>query len=144
MNNLLKSPELKYQVDRTAGQLAATERVYLQAMWGTAMDVARWLRGLGAASGVAAAGDADRRKRRAGLRSRHLVRRLGPGQTPPDVIARYSKEIAEIAALPDVKERIEKVGLSVAYTDGETFRKQVREDHERFGKIIREAGIKPN
>ena len=67
-----------------------------------------------------------------------------PARTPPDVIARYSKEIAEIAALPDVKERIEKVGLSVAYTDGETFRKQVREDHERFGKIIREAGIKPN
>jgi tripartite-type tricarboxylate transporter receptor subunit TctC len=67
-----------------------------------------------------------------------------PARTPPDVIARYSKEIAEIAALPDVKERIEKVGLSVAYADGETFRKQVREDHERFGKIIREAGIKPN
>ena len=67
-----------------------------------------------------------------------------PARTPPDILARYSKEIAEIAALPDVKERIEKVGLSVAYTDGETFRKQVREDHERFGRIIREAGIKPN
>ena len=67
-----------------------------------------------------------------------------PARTPPDILARYSKEIAEIAALPDVKERIEKVGLSVANTDGETFRKQVREDHERFGRIIREAGIKPN
>ena len=67
-----------------------------------------------------------------------------PARTPPDILARYSKEIAEIAALPDVKERIEKVGLSVAYIDGETFRKQVREDHERFGKIIRDAGIKPN
>ena len=24
------------------------------------------------------------------------------------------------------------------------FRAQIRDDHERFGKIIREAGIKPN
>ena len=45
-----------------------------------------------------------------------------PAQTPPDIIARYAKEIAEIAAQPDVKERIDKMGLSVAYTDGETFR----------------------
>jgi tripartite-type tricarboxylate transporter receptor subunit TctC len=67
-----------------------------------------------------------------------------PARTPPDVVARYSKEIAEIAALPDVKERIEKVGLSVAYLDSAKFREQIGIDHERFGKIIREAGIKPN
>ena len=67
-----------------------------------------------------------------------------PAKTPPDVVARYAKEIAEIVALPDVKERIEKVGFELAYPDGETFRKQIRADHERFGKIIRDAGIKPN
>ena len=67
-----------------------------------------------------------------------------PAKTPPDVLARFSKEIAEIAALPDVKERIERVGLSIAYTNAETFRTQVREDHERYGKVIRDAGIKPN
>jgi tripartite-type tricarboxylate transporter receptor subunit TctC len=67
-----------------------------------------------------------------------------PAKTPPDVLARFSKEIAEIAALPDVKERIERVGLSIAYTNAETFRTQVREDHERYGKVIRDAGIAPN
>ena len=59
------------------------------------------------------------------------------------MIARYAKEIAEICEQPDVKERIEKIGLSAAYPDGETFRKSAT-DHERFGKIIREAGIEPN
>lgn len=67
-----------------------------------------------------------------------------PSKTPPDVVARLSKEIAEISAQPDVKERIAKFGLTPSYADGDTFRAQVRDDHERFGKIIREAGIKPN
>src|ERR1043165_7914147 len=34
-----------------------------------------------------------------------------PSKTPPDVVARLSKEIAEIAAQPDVNERIRKFGL---------------------------------
>jgi tripartite-type tricarboxylate transporter receptor subunit TctC len=67
-----------------------------------------------------------------------------PARTPPDVVGRLAKEIAEICQQPDVKERIAQVGLSVAYLDGEKFREQIRSDHERFGKIIREAGIKPN
>jgi tripartite-type tricarboxylate transporter receptor subunit TctC len=67
-----------------------------------------------------------------------------PSKTPPDVMARLSKEIAEISAQPDVKERIQKFGLTPSYADGDAFRAQVRNDHERFGKIIREAGIVPN
>jgi tripartite-type tricarboxylate transporter receptor subunit TctC len=67
-----------------------------------------------------------------------------PAKTPPDVLARLSKEIAEIVAQPDVKERIAKTGLSAAYLDGAQFGAEVRADHERFGKIIRDAGIVPN
>jgi tripartite-type tricarboxylate transporter receptor subunit TctC len=67
-----------------------------------------------------------------------------PAKTPPDVVARLNKEIAAIVALPDVQERIRKVGLSPAYEDGAKFRAQIRADHERFGKIIRDAGIVPN
>ena len=43
-----------------------------------------------------------------------------------------------------MKERIQKFGLTPSYADGETFRAQVRDDHLRFGEVIREAGIKPN
>jgi tripartite-type tricarboxylate transporter receptor subunit TctC len=67
-----------------------------------------------------------------------------PAKTPADIVARLSKEIAEICEQPDVKDRIAKVGLSVAYLDGAAFRAEINSDHERFGKIIREAGIKPN
>ena len=101
-------------------------------------------RRLGAAAAVAAAGAHHRRERRAGLRSRDLVRRrrarqdaAGPGRAP-------CQEIAEIVALPDVQERIAQGRLEPAYLDGEKFRAQIRADHERFGKIIRDAGIAPN
>ena len=67
-----------------------------------------------------------------------------PAKTPLDLVARLSKEIAEIVAQPDVKERIAKTGLSAAYLDGAKFGAEVRSDHERFGKIIRDAGIVPN
>ena len=67
-----------------------------------------------------------------------------PAKTPPDVVARLSKEIAEISAQPDVKERIRKFGLTPSYADSEAFRAEVRDDHLRFGKVIGEAGIKPN
>jgi tripartite-type tricarboxylate transporter receptor subunit TctC len=67
-----------------------------------------------------------------------------PSKTPQEVVARLSKEIAEISAQADVQERIRKVGLTPSYADGEKFRAQISGDHERFGKVIREAGIVPN
>jgi len=67
-----------------------------------------------------------------------------PAKTPPDMAARLGKEIAAIVALPDVQERIRKTGLSPSYADGAAFKAQIAGDHERFGKIIQGAGIKPN
>jgi tripartite-type tricarboxylate transporter receptor subunit TctC len=65
-----------------------------------------------------------------------------PAKTPPAIIAQLSKEITEISKLPDVKARIEKVGLVPTYTDGPAFAKLIKSDHERFGKFLQEAGIK--
>jgi tripartite-type tricarboxylate transporter receptor subunit TctC len=43
-----------------------------------------------------------------------------------------------------VQDRVRKIGLSPAYEDGAKFKAQIRTDHERFGKIIQDAGIVPN
>jgi len=67
-----------------------------------------------------------------------------PAKTPPDLVARLAKEIAAIVADPDTQARLQKVGLSAAYLDSAAFAAEVRGDHERFGKIIRDAGIQPN
>jgi tripartite-type tricarboxylate transporter receptor subunit TctC len=67
-----------------------------------------------------------------------------PAKTPPDVVAHLSKEIAEMMTQPDVKDRIQKIGLTPAYLDGAKFKAEIASDHQRFGKIIRDAGIVPN
>jgi tripartite-type tricarboxylate transporter receptor subunit TctC len=67
-----------------------------------------------------------------------------PAKVPPDLVARLSKELAEISRLPDVQERIQRAGLVPTYRDSAAFRTLIRDDHERFGKVIRDAGIVPN
>jgi tripartite-type tricarboxylate transporter receptor subunit TctC len=68
----------------------------------------------------------------------------GPAKLPPDLVARLSAELAEISKQPDVQERIARVGLVPTYRDSNAFRALIRDDHERFGRIIRDAGITPN
>jgi tripartite-type tricarboxylate transporter receptor subunit TctC len=67
-----------------------------------------------------------------------------PAKVPPDIVARLAKELAEIVQMPDVQERIKKFGLVPTYRDSSSFAELIRSDHERFGKIIRDAGIVPN
>jgi tripartite-type tricarboxylate transporter receptor subunit TctC len=67
-----------------------------------------------------------------------------PAKVPPDVVARLGTELAEISKLPDVQDRISRAGLIPTHRDSGQFRALIRDDHERFGKIIRDAGIQPN
>ena len=67
-----------------------------------------------------------------------------PAKTPPELVARLAHEVAEVSKLPDVQARITKAGLVPTYRDTKSFAELIRSDHERFGKIIRDAGIVPN
>ncbi len=66
-----------------------------------------------------------------------------PKGTPPDIVARLSKEIEAILELPDAKERMAKLGFDRAYAGSEQFRKIIADDHARYGKAIEAAGIAP-
>jgi len=68
----------------------------------------------------------------------------GPAKLSPEIVARLNQEIAEISRLPDVQDRIARAGLLPTYRDTKSFADLIRADHERFGKIIRDAGITPN
>lgn len=67
-----------------------------------------------------------------------------PAKVAPDLVAHLAKELAEISRLPEVQERIQRAGLLATYRDSAAFGALIRNDHERFGKIIRDAGIQPN
>ena len=67
-----------------------------------------------------------------------------PARTPPEITARLDREIGAITALPEVRERMTKLGFGFGYADGKTFRELMRADHVRYGEVIRAAGIQPN
>jgi tripartite-type tricarboxylate transporter receptor subunit TctC len=67
-----------------------------------------------------------------------------PAKTPPALVERLDQEIKAVTAMPEVKERMAKVGFGSGYADSATFREQMAADHKRYGEIIRAAGIQPN
>ncbi len=67
---------------------------------------------------------------------------LAPAGTPPAVVARMNQEVNAIIAMPDVRTRMNTVGIDVRGGTAEEFSTEMREDHDRYGRIIREFGIK--
>ena len=64
-----------------------------------------------------------------------------PAGTPLAVINRLNFEIARILNMPDVKETLFRQGLEVAPSTPEAFGALMKSDHDKWGKIIREAGV---
>ena len=65
-----------------------------------------------------------------------------PGKTPAEIIARINGETNRILGLPEVKARLVPQGMDLATGSPEDLSRLIRDDRERWGKVIREAGIK--
>ena len=67
---------------------------------------------------------------------------VAPAGTPADIINKLQHEIARILILPDVKEKLLSVGLDPATSTPAEFTAFIRSESERWGKAIKEAGIR--
>jgi len=67
---------------------------------------------------------------------------LAPAGTPPAIVKRLQTEIAAILKLPDVRERLARDGLEPVGSTPEQFAAYIRSEIEKWGKVVREAGIK--
>ena len=67
---------------------------------------------------------------------------LAPAGTPREIIARLNTEILKVLNAPEVKERFGKQGVEVRTSTPEQFSTFLRSEVTRWGKVIREAGIK--
>jgi len=68
---------------------------------------------------------------------------FAPAGTPGSVIARLHEEVAKALALPDVKEKLANAGGLQAFpTSAEEFAALIRTDYEKFGKLVRDIGVK--
>lgn len=62
--------------------------------------------------------------------------------TPKNIVDRLSAEIAKVLADPAVKKRLIGIGFKPMSTTPEQFSDFIKAESERWGKVIREAGIK--
>jgi tripartite-type tricarboxylate transporter receptor subunit TctC len=65
-----------------------------------------------------------------------------PSGLPADILTKYNTEIRAIVAEPETREQLARQGLVPNTGTPEQFAKLVKDDYEKWGRIIREAHIK--
>ena len=69
---------------------------------------------------------------------------VGSAKIPPQVLARLNLEVNKALALPDLRERLLSQQYEPIGGSAERFGKLIRDDMERYARVIRESGIKPD
>jgi tripartite-type tricarboxylate transporter receptor subunit TctC len=67
---------------------------------------------------------------------------FAPAGTPREIVERLSTTIAKILAAPDMRELWNTQAMEIHPSTPEQFAARLRADYDRYGKIIRDAGIK--
>ena len=67
---------------------------------------------------------------------------LAPEATPRDIIARLNAEVVKLAATPDYRAQIDKLGFEPFTSSPEKFSEFMKSELDKWGKVIKAAGIK--
>jgi tripartite-type tricarboxylate transporter receptor subunit TctC len=67
---------------------------------------------------------------------------LLPAGTPKAIVTKVHADIAKALAQPDVRERVAALGFDIVASTPEQFAAQVKAEIEKWGKVIRAAGLK--
>jgi tripartite-type tricarboxylate transporter receptor subunit TctC len=68
---------------------------------------------------------------------------LAPKGTPRDIIERLNKEIVKALANPQVVSALNKTGTEPKSSTPEEFAAYIKREYDTWGKVVKEAGIKP-
>ncbi|MGA0025259.1 MAG: Bug family tripartite tricarboxylate transporter substrate binding protein [Burkholderiales bacterium] len=69
---------------------------------------------------------------------------LVPAGTPPAVVKKLHGEVLKMLALKDVRDRVEGLGFAINGSTPAEFTAQIRVEIEKWGKVVKAAGIKVN
>ncbi len=67
---------------------------------------------------------------------------FAPPGTPPDIALKIQREIARIANLPEVRERLTQLGAEPVANTPEEFAAFTRAEYAKYEKLVRQAGMK--
>jgi len=65
-----------------------------------------------------------------------------PAKVPHDIVTRINAEVVKILAGPELKARLGAQGIELVSNSPAEFARFIREDNAKWGKIIKDAGIK--
>ncbi len=65
-----------------------------------------------------------------------------PAGTPAAIVDKLNKEMRRIGALPEIRERLEKIGFNPVLNTPEEFGARIRSEMERWGKVVRAANLR--
>ena len=66
---------------------------------------------------------------------------MAPAGLPPAIRNKISEDIARVLQMPDVNKKFTNQGLVVVTQSPAEFDKLIASEAERYGKILREAGV---
>ena len=67
---------------------------------------------------------------------------FAPARTPAALVGRLNRDIVRVLALPDLKQKFFAAGVETVGSSPEQLGERVRSEIERFGKVIKAAGIR--
>jgi tripartite-type tricarboxylate transporter receptor subunit TctC len=76
------------------------------------------------------------------LESDTLTGIVAPAGTPNEIIERWHRDIVQMIAMPDVKERLESLGFVPAANTPQEFEQRLKTEMEKWGKVVRDANVR--
>ncbi|MEY3380398.1 MAG: hypothetical protein RL468_996 [Pseudomonadota bacterium] len=78
----------------------------------------------------------------AGYDASNWLALLAPAGTPREIVQRLNSEIVKLMALPDVQKALFDAGVQVSLSSPETLTKLMQEESAKWGKVVKDAGIR--
>jgi tripartite-type tricarboxylate transporter receptor subunit TctC len=67
---------------------------------------------------------------------------FAPAKTPPTIVARLNSEIVKILNMPDVRERMEQLGVDPVANTSEEFAAFQKAEIAKWAKVVKEGNVK--
>lgn len=67
---------------------------------------------------------------------------FAPVGTPAEIVARINAEVNKVLQMPDIREKLGGQGIAPGGGTAEAFAAFVRDDYARWGRVVKESGVK--
>jgi tripartite-type tricarboxylate transporter receptor subunit TctC len=65
-----------------------------------------------------------------------------PARTPPAIVEKLHAEMVKIGAMPEIRERLEKIGFNPVLNTPAEFGARIKQEMERWGKVVKASNLK--